>query len=107
MSGSKLAGGSHLRHVGDALPGETSIHLNTQRMFDFEGGAASVLFMSSVQPNESAWILKRELLSAFNHIVAPTPINVALAKGTLEAHPGLSDSLAWRTTSSQEWVTKL
>jgi len=71
------------------------------------GGAASALFVSSVHPQESACLLKRELLSACNYIMALTPVHVALANGTLEAHPSLSDSLTWHTTSSQEWVTKL
>ena len=81
--------------------------LDTLRMFDFGGGAAPALYLSSVQPQQSACILKRELMSACNHISTPTHINVALANGSLEAHTGLSDSLAWPTTSAQEWVTKL
>jgi len=32
-------------HVGDALPGQTSIHLNTLRMFGFWGGGLLLPFL--------------------------------------------------------------
>jgi len=99
--GHKLAGGSHIMHVGDASPGQTNIHMNTLRMFDFGGVLLLPFLCHMYKPHGSACVLEHELLSICNHNIAPMPLTVALTEGTLDVHAGLSD--CWRGAPRLAW----